>query len=216
MATQRQSIAVFGGTFDPIHNGHLRSAIELQETFGFDHIRLLPSHRPPLRGQPCASSAQRLAMVRAAVAGEDVFQVDDCELARDQASYTVDTLSELRADLGAAASLTWVMGSDAFNQLHRWKNWQQLFALANVLVLERAEHPLAADPAVAAFADERELAKGALLCARPSGGFLTSRLRQLPISATDIRSRIGAGRSVRYLLPDAVLAFVNEHNLYRE
>lgn len=216
MAAQQQSIAVFGGTFDPIHNGHLRSAIELQEAFGFDHIRLLPSHRPPLRGQPCASSAQRLAMVRAAVVGEDVFQVDDCELARDQASYTVDTLRDLRNEVGAAVSLTWVMGSDAYNQLHRWKNWQQLFALANVLVLERAEHPLAADATVAAFVAERQLPQALSLCASPCGGFITSRLRQLPISATDIRKRIAAGRSVRYLLPDAVLAFVNEHNLYRE
>jgi nicotinate-nucleotide adenylyltransferase len=210
------SVAIFGGTFDPVHNGHLRSAIEIKEALGVDELRLMPSHRPPLRGAPGAESRQRLAMVAAAVNGQSGLRVDDRELRRDGPSYTVDTLRDLRAELGAAVSLTVVMGSDAFNQLHRWQDWQSLFSLANVLLLHRADYPLAADATVTAFVEARRVADASELTAVSAGGFYELGLIQLPISATDIRQRLASGKSISYLVPDVVADYIAEHGLYTQ
>ncbi|RNL60121.1 nicotinate-nucleotide adenylyltransferase [Zhongshania marina] len=210
------SVAIFGGTFDPVHNGHLRSAIEIKEALGVDELRLMPSHRPPLRGAPGAESRQRLAMVAAAVNGQSGLRVDDRELRRDGPSYTVDTLRDLRAELGTAVSLTVVMGSDAFNQLHRWQDWQSLFSLANVLLLHRADYPLAADATVTAFVEARRVADASKLTAVSAGGFYELGLIQLPISATDIRQRLASGKSISYLVPDVVADYIAEHGLYTQ
>ena len=210
------SVAIFGGTFDPVHNGHLRSAIEIKEGLGVDELRLMPSHRTPLRGAPGAESRQRLAMVVAAVNGQSGLRVDDRELRRDGPSYTVDTLRDLRAELGAAVSLTVVMGSDAFNQLHRWQDWQSLFSLANVLLLHRADYPLAADATVTAFVEARRVADASELTAVSAGGFYELGLIQLPISATDIRQRLASGKSISYLVPDVVADYIAEHGLYTQ
>jgi nicotinate-nucleotide adenylyltransferase len=210
------SLAIFGGTFDPIHHGHLRSAIEIKEALGVDELALLPSHRPPLRGEPGVDSRQRLAMVSAAVAGEPGLVVDGRELLRESRSYTVDTLRELRAERGNEISITVVMGSDAFNQLHRWRDWQALFSLANVLVLHRADYPLAMDAAVANFVAGCRLDSALALKAQSAGGFYDLGLIQLPISATDIRRRLASGRSIRYLVPDVVADYIAEHGLYTQ
>jgi nicotinate-nucleotide adenylyltransferase len=208
------SVAIFGGTFDPVHNGHLRSAIEVKEALGVDELRLMPSHRPPLRGDPGAESRQRLEMVSAAIAGEVGLYAEGRELLRDGPSYTVDTLRDLRAELGLAVSLTVVMGTDAFNQLHRWQDWRLLFDFANVLLLHRADYSLAADATVTEFAAARRLAKASALTAVSAGGFFELGLIQLPISATDIRQRLASGRSIRYLVPDVVADYIAEHGLY--
>jgi nicotinate-nucleotide adenylyltransferase len=214
-APVRKHCLVFGGTFDPIHHGHLRSAIELRELLQADELRLMPSHQPPLRGRPGGTARQRLEMVQLAAANEPGFVVDDRELSRDGASYTVDSLRELRTELGDGVALTMVMGSDAYAKLHRWHRWQSLLDYANVWVIERADHPLQADGEVAAAMDARRLASVEQLRARAAGGFFSSRLIQLPISATDIRARVAAGRSIRYLLPDAVAERIAHWGLYQ-
>lgn len=211
----RKHCLVFGGTFDPIHHGHLRSAIELRELLQADELRLMPSHQPPLRGRPGGTARQRLEMVQLAAANEPGFVVDDRELNRDGASYTVDSLRELRTELGDGVALTMVMGSDAYAKLHRWHRWQSLLDYANVWVIERADHPLQADGEVAAAMDACRLASVEQLRARAAGGFFSSRLIQLPISATDIRARVAAGRSIRYLLPDAVAERIAHWGLYQ-
>lgn len=213
-AKERHSVAIFGGTFDPIHNGHLRSAIEIKEALGVSELRLMPSHRPPLRGAPGAESRQRLAMVNAAIYGEVGLCSDDREIKRDGPSYTVDTLRDLRVEMGEAVSLTVVMGSDAFNQLHRWQDWQSLFELANVLLLHRADHPVAAHADVDQFTAARRVTDVCSLKTMSAGGFYELGLIQLPISATDIRQRLASGRSIRYLVPDAVASYIAEHGLY--
>lgn len=215
MTSSQRHIVVFGGTFDPIHHGHLRSAIELKELLGADELRLMPSHRPPLRGAPGASSEQRLAMVQAAIAGEPGFYVDDRELARDAASYTVESLRELRAELGDAVTLTMVVGSDAYARLQHWRQWSSLLDYAHLLVLERADHPLDAAPEVAMAMAARRVSHVAELASQPAGKFASARLRQLPISATDIRERVASGRSIRYLLPDVVAAQIARWGLYQ-
>ncbi|WP_372862709.1 nicotinate-nucleotide adenylyltransferase [Spongiibacter sp.] len=216
MAASRRHIVVFGGTFDPIHNGHLRSAIELRELLVADEVRLMPSHQPPLRGRPGASSAQRLAMVEAAVAEVPELQVDDRELRRDGASYTVDSLREMRQELGDEVALTAVVGSDAYAKLHRWQHWQQLLDYANLMVIERADHPLQADAVVADTMAACRVALAADLGRRAAGGFYSSKLIQLPISATDIRDRLAAGRSIHYLLPAAVAEQIARWGLYQD
>lgn len=215
MTSSLRHVVVFGGTFDPIHHGHLRSAIELKELLGADEVRLMPSHRPPLRDRPGASSQQRLAMVEAAVEGEPGFCVDARELRRDEASYTVESLRELRAELGDAVTLTMVVGSDAYAKLQHWHEWSSLLDYAHLLVLERADHPLEAAPEVAMAMAARRVSHVSELVSLPAGRFASARLRQLAISATDIRSRVASGRSIRYLLPDVVAAQIARWGLYQ-
>lgn len=210
-----RSTAIFGGTFDPIHNGHLRSAVELREVLGVDELRLMPSHRPPLRDTPGASSEQRLAMTAAAIAGEAGLVLEDLELRRETPSYSAETLSEIRAGLGSEHSLIFIVGSDAFNQLHRWQNWRDIFERAHLLVLERPGYPLLPSPDVAAYLSQCWVDNAASLRTIPFGKVCRLQLSQLAISATDIRERIAAGRSVRYLLPDAVQAYIFDQRLYR-
>ncbi len=216
MTASRRHIVVFGGTFDPIHHGHLRSAIELRELLAADELRLMPSHQPPLRSCPGASSEQRLAMVVAAVSGEPGLVVDDRELRRDGASYTVDSLREMRAELADDTALTMVVGSDAYAKLQHWQRWPELLTYANLLVIERADHALQADVAVREEMARRRVDSVQALRGSRAGGFFSSRLIQLPISATDIRARIAAGRSVRYLLPDAVAEQIARWGLYQD
>ncbi|QQD18893.1 nicotinate-nucleotide adenylyltransferase [Spongiibacter nanhainus] len=212
---KREHIALFGGTFDPVHIGHLRSAIEVREALAADELCLLPNHQPPLRGAPGADSRQRLAMVEAAVAPEPGLNVDARELRRDEPSYTVDTLRELRGELGAGPALTVVIGSDAFNNLHHWQQWRELFSLAHLLVLKRPGHPLSADDAVRDEVAPRRLAGPSQFAMAASGGFYVMELIQLPISATDIRRRVAEGKSIRYLVPEAVAECIDQQDLYR-
>lgn len=213
--TRPASIAILGGTFDPIHHGHLRSAVELREVLGVAELRLMPSHRPPLRSNPGADSDLRLAMVEAAIDGEPGLAVERREMMRDGPSYSAETLAELRSELGPQAPLIFIVGSDAFNQLHRWQDWQGILGSAHLVVMERPDFPLDPDTAVAAFLARRWAAGPEGLLAQPAGLALRVQLRQLSISATDIRLRIAQGRSVRYLLPEGVRKMINERGLYR-
>ncbi|SFM33180.1 nicotinate-nucleotide adenylyltransferase [Halopseudomonas yangmingensis] len=209
----KQRIGVLGGTFDPVHFGHLRSAIEVHEALALDELRLLPSARPPHRGQPGCSAEQRLQMVRLAIQGASGLQVDDRELRRETPSWTVDTLHSLREELGQQPAIFLVLGWDAFCGLPGWSRWEQLLELANLVVLQRPDCDLdlpevlkdllAARTTEAAVADASH---GQIIC-----------LAQTPlaISATRIRELLGSGRSVRYLLPDAILDYINQHGLYR-
>jgi len=206
---------MLGGTFDPVHHGHLRTALELRDRLGTDQLRLIPCHRPPHRDSPRCSAAQRLAMLQLAIEGEEGLRVDDRELRADGPSYSVDTLRSLRAEFGPDCALVMVIGSDALLGLAGWHRWQQLLTLAHILVVHRPgwqldpQHPLApwvAQHQVEAVADLRR---------SPHGSLLWMQLTPLAISATQIREEIRAGRSPRYLLPDAVCAYIARHGLYR-
>ena len=138
MGKQRpRRIGLFGGTFDPVHIGHLRSALETAELLGLDELRLLPAARPPHRETPQVSAQQRLAMVELAVAGVAPLTVDARELARDKPSYTIDTLESLRAELGSEAQLFLMVGWDAFCGLPTWHRWDELLQHCHMLVLQR-------------------------------------------------------------------------------
>lgn len=214
-------IGLLGGTFDPIHHGHLRIAQEALEQCGLAQVSFIPAGTPPHRDPPRASAQARWEMVRLAVAGQPGFMVDVREVFRTDPCYTVDTLVSLRAELGAQQPLCLILGSDAFLQLHTWHEWQCLFDLAHIVLLQRAsERPLGnaiaqADSALQAEYHAR-LAPGArALHEAPAGRIFVANMPSLDISATDIRRRCAENKSVRYLLPDAVAHYIHTHSLYQ-
>jgi nicotinate-nucleotide adenylyltransferase len=205
---------MLGGTFDPIHIGHLRSALELRERLGFEQVRLVPCHRPPHRSEPGASAPQRLRMLELALAGDSALCADARELRRPGPSYTFDTLGELRAELGAQCSLSLIMGADAFAGLDTWHRWRELPQLAHIVVMARPDCPLPARGPVAELLQALR-AESAVLHEKTCGAIVPVALTPLPISATAIRALLREGKSPRYLLPDAVLSFIGENALYQ-
>lgn len=205
---------IYGGTFDPVHHGHLRLAIELCDRLGVDRVHLLPCHIPPHRGGTGASAAQRLRLLSLAVAGEPRLVVDDRELRRGGASYTADTLRHLRRELGPETPLAMVVGTDAFAGFDRWREWVEIPALAHIVVVRRPGPGLTPDSAPARLLAERRVGSPQALHEVPAGRILELNPPWLDISATGIRERIAAGRSPRYLLPDAVWSEIRQLGLY--
>lgn len=205
-------IALFGGTFDPIHFGHLRLALEACDALSADKVVFLPAGDPWQRaGGPQASGAARLAMLRLAIAAEPRFTVDDRELKRSGPTYTIDTLIAWRAEHGASQPLAWLIGADAFSRLTTWHRWQTLFEHTHFLVLARSG---AAPPIAEALAPYRAGSTRDLF-ATPSGRWLSLGIAPPDISSTKIRTLLSAGRSPRYLLPDAVAQYICQHRLYQ-
>ncbi len=215
MTRDGRAIGLFGGTFDPVHNGHLRVALDAYEGLGLAEVRLLPARQNPLRDHPGARPEQRRDLLTAAVAGTAGLSVDARELERDGPSYTVDTLAALRDEVGPTRPLALLLGGDAFAGLPRWHRWEALFELAHVVVLQRPGHAPLLAPELAAVVDARGGGTPADLHAAPAGRVLLWRVTQLEISATDIRARVAAGRSIRYLVPDAVDETIHRLGLYR-
>ena len=207
-------IGVLGGTFDPVHIGHLRGALEVAEMMELDELRLTPNARPPHRDTPQVSALDRLAMVECAVAGVATLVVDPRELQRNKPSYTIDTLELMRAELAADDQLFLLLGWDAFCGLPMWHRWEELLQHCHILVLQRpdadSEPPDALRNLLAARSVSDPLAlKG------PGGQIAFVWQTPLAVSATQIRQLLASGKSVRYLVPDAVLAYIDAHGLYR-
>ncbi len=205
-------IGIFGGTFDPVHYGHLRSALELKELFELDHVRLIPCARPAHREQPAGTATQRLEMLQLATQNQTDFIVDAQELQRAGKSYTFDTLTALRHDYPNTPLLLFI-GSDAFNELTTWFRWQELFNLAHVVVITRPNAELN-NPLNRFFAAKLTDEK-ALLKEHCSGHLFFQEITQLAISATAIRGMITAQQNPRFLLPDAVIHYIIQHRLYQ-
>ena len=207
-------VGVFGGTFNPVHYGHLRSALELVERLGLEQLRLMPCAVPPHRELPVCSAEHRCAMVQLAVAGEPRLSCDARELHREGKSFTIDSLIELRAELGEQRSLCLVMGCDALLGITGWHRWQELLEWSHIVVIARPGWELPADGEVAEWLSSRCVSDAAVLRQRPAGGILVEELRPLQISSTEIRQMLAAGHSPRYLLPEPVLGYIHRHNLY--
>jgi nicotinate-nucleotide adenylyltransferase len=213
-----KAIGILGGTFDPIHYGHLRLAEEMLELANLREIRFVPAGTPPHRDAPQVSAQHRSAMVRLAIADQPAFVLDDREVERTGKCYTVDTLSELRAELGLDQSLCLLMGGDAFLQLHTWHEWERLFELAHIVVGYRPGYTLEdrIDTATAALRRhyQQRLCTAEALSQKPAGGIAELAIPKLEISATLIRSRVAENRSIRYLLPNTVADYIHQHQLY--
>jgi nicotinate-nucleotide adenylyltransferase len=207
-------IGILGGTFDPIHFGHLRSAVEVREYLALDELRLVPNARPPHRDVPGATAQQRLEMVHLATASDDQLLVDDCELRRERPSYTVETLEDLRAELGASATLFLIVGWDAFSGLPGWHRWESLLELASLVVLQRPEQDQELPELLKDLLAARSVSSPEALTST-HGEILCLAQTPLAISATHIRALISAGRSPRFLLPDSVLGYIETQGLYR-
>lgn len=207
------AIGVFGGTFDPIHYGHLRPALEVLEKLDLAQVRMLPSAQPPHRGQPRASAQQRLAMLELAITGEKRLVADDCELRREGPSYMVDTLQELQQRY-PATPLVLVIGQDAANGLDRWHQWRRLFELAHIAVMCRPDARQAYSPELAQEMNDRLAGKVELVQQQSAGCVLPLQITQLDISATAIRAMIASGHSAGFLTPREVLDYIREQRLY--
>lgn len=206
-------IGIFGGTFDPIHFGHLRCALEIAEQLELSEVRMLPAGQPPHRGAPQATAEQRRRALELALAGQSLLQLDTRELDRPGPSYMVDTLAALRAEIGDQ-SLCLILGQDAFNGLASWNRWEQVPELAHLVVISRpgAEQP--DNGAVGALIAQRSVESLDELRARPAGAILFRSVTALGYSASGIRRLLASGRSARYLLPEAVLDYLLREGVY--
>lgn len=203
-----------GGTFDPIHNGHLRSALEVQQWLGVEQIHLVPARTTVHRDQPGRTAEQRLAMVEAAVQESSSLTVDAREVVADQPSYTLYTLQQLRAQLGDDQPICMVIGMDSLLGFTRWHGWEQFMSLCHILVLQRPGYPCKAEGELAELLLQHRCDHRAELFEHPCGRILFHEQTPLDISATHIRSLIEAGHSPQYLLPDAVWQYIKQHQLY--
>ncbi len=205
-------IGVYGGTFDPIHYGHLRTALEVKEVLQLDQLRLVPSCRPPHRDSPAANAGQRLQMLRLAIAEEPGLLADARELERSGPSYMVDTLQSLHDEI-EGCSLLLIIGSDAFRTLNGWYQWQQLFDLAHVLVMHRPGEVIY-EAELSPFFRQCFCADREVLKKRRFGCLSFQAVTQLSISASQIRRILLEKRNPRFLLPDAVLHYIRTERLY--
>lgn len=213
-----EPLGIFGGTFDPLHFGHLRLAEEAAESLALSEVLWIPAGQPPHRGAPQVSAPQRLDMARLALADNPRFRLDPAEVEAAQPSYTVLTLERLRATYGRERSLVLLVGADAFAGLPTWHRWRDLFELGHIAVSHRPGFPvaLASLPGELADAFERRRVDASGLHRRPAGGIVTFAMTQLAISATQIRQLLANGHSPRYLLPAAVLDYIELNHLYRK
>lgn len=206
---------ILGGTFDPVHHGHLRLALDLVELLDLAEVRLVPSARPPHRDAPTVSPGQRAKWLRVAIAEEPSLRLDDRELLRPGLSYTVDTLASLRADL-PETPLCLIMGRDVFAELPQWQDWLRLFEYGHLILVERPgldpELPLE----VARELERRISTDCADLGAALAGYIHICHPPPLEISASRIRAMLAAGRSPRYLLPNSVLDDILDAGIYSE
>jgi nicotinate-nucleotide adenylyltransferase len=206
-------IGILGGTFDPVHFGHLRPALEIQQFLDLDEVRLVPSHRPPHRSQPQASPRQRLDMLRTAIAGDPVFTVDTREYDREGPSYTLDTLKSLRADL-AGTDLCLLVGVDAFCGFTSWHRWREIPEYCHLIVMTRPGMTLPEQGELVDFIHQHQVADAATLQTRASGLLLFHPVSQLEISATRIRKLVATGKRADFLLPNSVLEIIHSEGLY--
>lgn len=214
----QQPIGILGGTFDPIHYGHLRLAEEMLELAGLQQIRFIPTGNPPHRDTPQVSAKDRSAMVALAINDQPAFVLDEREARQANKCFTINTLRELRAESGETQPLCLLMGGDAFLQLHTWHEWEQILDLAHIVVgyrpgftLEERIH--SATPKLRQHYQER-LCTVEYLSKHAFGGIAELAIPKLEISATLIRSRIAEKRTIRYLLPATVANYIYQHNLY--
>jgi nicotinate-nucleotide adenylyltransferase len=204
---------IFGGTFDPVHFGHLRAATEAKEILQLEDFRLLPAGNPPLRDHTFASAEHRLAMLRRALSDYPDLAVDDREVRREGLSYMVDTLSDIRAEQGESPLLL-IIGQDAANSLDRWHRWRRLFSLAHLVIMRRPHSSHEYSGELLEQIQAREISSPRELSAAPAGMVLPLELTQLAISSTDIRRRFRNGLSPRFLLPQPVIDYIRQHGLY--
>ncbi|OTA18753.1 nicotinate-nicotinamide nucleotide adenylyltransferase [Xenorhabdus beddingii] len=208
--------ALFGGTFDPIHYGHLRPVEALAQLVGLKQVILLPNHVPPHRPQPEATAQQRLEMVRLAVKDNPLFTVDTRELERKTPSYTVETLKSFRQEIGEQRPLAFIIGQDSLQTLHTWYKWEELLDICHLLVCSRPgyQNPLS-NPEMQQWFEKHHVDTPFPLSQKPQGYIYLAATPLLNISATNIRQRHQQGLSCDDLLPPSIQNYIDSRGLYR-
>jgi nicotinate-nucleotide adenylyltransferase len=206
-------IGIFGGTFDPIHYGHLRTALELLEALSLGEVRFIPSARPPHRAPPRTDAALRLRMVRAAIEEQSGFLADDREITRPGPSYTVDTLASVARD-HPGRPLCLLLGMDALLGLPKWHRWKEILELAHVVVAHRPGWRVPQKGELGALVAERRTANAAELSTTRAGRIHVHAVTPLEISSTALRDAIRSGADPRYLMPDSVRRIILDTGCY--
>ena len=212
-----QCIGLLGGTFNPIHFGHLRLAQELAQALNFSEVRFIPSANPPHKHQPSVSAQHRADMVKVAIADNPLFKLDTRELDRNGASYTIDTLISLREELGSNVSLCLIMGSDAFAKLDSWHRWQELLNYCHIILVQRPSNLVKTklSELLTEILHDNYTENIDDLSNKSAGYIHMQAITAQDISATNIRKRLAIGKSVKYLAPDNVLAYIQQQHLYK-
>lgn len=209
----QQAIGIFGGTFDPIHFGHLRTALELHQALDLAEVRFIPCYQPVHRKNPLASPEDRLEMVRCAIMDEPALKLDDCEIQRQGPSYMIDTLERLHKSL-PNTPLCLIMGIDALLGFPSWHRYEDILKLANLLIAHRPQYHLPHTGTIAELLKECLKHNPAAIHESLAGSIVLHPVTPLEISATDIRKQIAMGRNPRYLLPDSVYKYIQQHGVY--
>ena len=212
-------VGIFGGTFDPIHYGHLRIAAEIVKTVGLQKLHFVPAGMPRLRHSPVASPQHRVEIVRLAIQKNPDFVLDEREINRDGVSYSIDTVREFKQEFGEEVRLCFVLGADAFINLPEWSNWKELFNLCHFIVSTRPGYTLTLikellSKELREECSQRWVSNTESLRKDTSGLIFIASTTMLDISATSIRAHIAVGRSVRHLVPSVTVNYISENKLY--
>lgn len=211
----QRTIGLLGGTFDPIHFGHLRTALELQQTLGLSEVKLIPCREPVHKKSALTTASHRLEMIRLAIQHEALLTVDDCEIRRQSPSYMIDTLEELQRRL-PNTSLCLIVGVDALLGLPTWHRSNDILKIANIIVAHRPGYEVPTTGAVANLLMQHLTHDQQIIHRSVSGHIILQPVTLLEISATEIREQIHAGESPRFLLPDEVYDYIKQHGIYAE
>jgi len=213
MAATHQAIGILGGTFDPIHHGHLRLALELHESLALSNVHIIPCYRPVHRKMPVASPKQRLEMVKCAIQNESTLVADDREIRRKNPSYMIDTLLEMREEM-PNTPLCLLLGIDAFLGFPSWHRWKDILQNAHLIIAHRPQYQLPDAGVIADILNERMRDNHAYIHEHQAGGIFLRPITQLEISASEIRKQFAMGRNPRYLLPDRVYDYIKQQGTY--
>ncbi len=204
-------IGVNGGTFDPIHYGHLRPALEVYQQLGLDHVRFVPCYKPVHREQPQANGKLRCEMIAAAIRYQDAFELDTFEMEQPGPSYMVHTLLALKQHF-QQDSLVLMMGTDAFAKFHTWHDWERILDLANIAVMHRPGEPVPVESESGVIYQAHHVDQ----LTKQNGQIVDVAVTQLDISSTNIKEHLQRGDSVEYLLPPSVTNFIEQQGLYKD
>lgn len=210
---KQKPMGILGGTFDPVHSGHIHLANEAYRQLDLQEVRLIPCYQPVHRDQPTAAPEDRLKMVQLAIGSYPGLKIDDREIRRGGPSYMIDTLQSLRKELGTTP-LYLIMATDAFAEFDHWHRWQEIPELAHLVIVERPECPITLRPQLKKLLQQREVKDPTLLTQKPAGHIYFLDVPLLPISATEIRHQLAAGKDPKNSLPKAVWEYIQKKSLY--
>lgn len=208
-------IGILGGTFDPVHHGHLRLALEVQQQVGLEQVYLVPLYSPPHRSNAAATPEQRLQMLDLATEGVTGLQVNDIEIKRQGTSYSIDTVRDMRESF-SRQSISLIMGMDAFSQLDTWRDWQKLTDYVHIIAVDRPGSRLEITSTAVADLYDRCAGQAADIHDSPAGRILLLQAPMLDISSSRVRKLVAGKLDIQYLVPANVITYIHAQALYQQ